>query len=290
MLPRLAFAPVVAACLGLSGGAAALAAGSVELTARTSLNYLYYSGGFAIAGDEGEDGAPPPVPGGAFSGVTVTDLAPATLAFAGSDHADLHYMGWDGTLDETWSQSQTYSLGQGGDGAQLRASGWVDIVQTSMVCGYGSCGLATEIHRSTNTQALDFALSTGSAYTLIGSTSGGQWIDLWKWDPQHQGWNVVLNGPYTTGDRSFSISGQLAAGTYRLRNNPYVFNGGGADDVQSSWDYTMTLRDVVAQVPEPATLPSILLGLAMLGAATRCRRRRQGTNVRRFSSQTPGIR
>lgn len=248
--------------LALAAGAAAAA--TAGLSARTSENYVHYFGGFAISSDEGEDGAPLPDPGPPWTGVVVTSPSPQTLAIAGSDHADLHYLGWNGYLDETWSQWQTYAFGPSSGAAQIRADGGAEILQTSEVCGYGQCSLATESHDSTNTQALQFTLDATSRYTLAGATDGGQWVDLLHWDTAAQRWFPVVNGPYATGDRRFDLAGQIAAGLYMVRSNPYTFRAGGATDVNNHWDYTLTLLDATPAVPEPAPAVLALAGLGLL--------------------------
>jgi len=243
---------------------AAHAASVATLSGRSSVDYLYYFGGFAISGDEGEAGAPPPVPGGPWEGAVLTDLEPRALALAGSDYALIHYLGWNGYLAETWDQSQAYGLGNGEHGAVLTASGSSAVSQTSEVCSPTGCFAATELHRSTNTQKLEFTLSGSSAYTLAGVTAGGQWVDLLAYDPAHDSWNTIVYGAFYTNNGNFSLAGQLAAGRYQVRNNPYTFQGGGKVDVNNRWQYTLTLADAVAAVPEPAPAWLWLAGLGLL--------------------------
>lgn len=238
---------------------------TLTLTARNSVNYLHYLGGFAISGDEGEDGAPAPVPGGPWEGLTVTSTVPDTLAMHGSDHHVISYLGWHGYLDETWDQAQTWALANGSAGARLSASGHATIVQTSEVCGSPTgCFLASEGHYSTNTQALEFSLDGASSYSLSGSTSGGQWVDLFGWDPLGRRWAPIVYGGISTVDRSFSFSGSLQAGLYKVANSPYIFSGGGVDDVDNAWTYTLQLADAVAAVPEPAAAWLLLPGLLVV--------------------------
>ena len=80
----------------------AVATPTVTLTARESVNYLYYFGGFAISGDEGEAGDPAPVPGGAWAGTPVTGFAQPTLSIRGSDFAPINYLGWSGYLSSEY--------------------------------------------------------------------------------------------------------------------------------------------------------------------------------------------
>jgi hypothetical protein len=261
------------ACLGAALAAApALAATDVALSGRTSVNYFYYFGGFAIDGDEGEDGAPLPPAGAPWEGVTVTALAPSSLAIQGSDYEELNYMFWSGYLAEEWNQAQNYTFGNGMAGAELHIEGYATSSQTSIVCSdITGCGLASEVHRSTNTQTLEFTLSAGNAYELSGLTSGGQWVELAQWSDLAHRWIPLVFGAIETIDTSFELSGVLAAGRYRLTNNPYTFSGGGATDVVNAWNATLALPGAVA-VPEPAPASLWLAGALLLCGLHRRRR------------------
>lgn len=253
------------AALPLLLAAAAAPAATVELTSRTSVNYFYYFGGFAISGDEGEDGAPAPVPGGPWEGTVLTGFADPTLAIAGSDHHDIHYLGWSGFLDETWDQAQTYTFAQTAAGAELHIEGHATSLQTSEVCGSTGCFPASELHVSTNTVALEFTLDASNAYALAGSSGGGQYVDLLVWSELAQRWNPIVFGALQTKDTAFNLGGTLAAGRYMLRNSPYDFRAGGPDDVVNSWNATLTLAGAVATaVPEPAPAALLAAGLASL--------------------------
>lgn len=250
---------------------ACAAAPQVELVARSSINHFYWYGGFAISGDEGHDGAPAPLPGPPWVGVTVTELAPATLAIAGSAYKDLHYMYWDGWLAETWDQAQGYTFGGDAGGAFLTGTGHATSTQDSIICSdITGCGLATESHRSTNILGLEFTLDASSPYRLSGATTGGQWIDLMVWYEPGARWNPVVFGGTTTNDRSFDIAGTLAAGRYLVRNTNYTQTGGGAKNVVNTWDYRLDLPGALAvPVPEPAPAALWLLGLAALSLIRR---------------------
>lgn len=272
--------PMMLAALTLAAGlpASAGATSTATLVDRTSVNYLYYFGGFAISGDEGEAGAPAPVPGGAWEGVVVTDFAPYTLTTTGSDYQPLEYLYWSGFLSEVWDQTQTYAFGNAGGDAVVSIDGAASILQESIVCSdITGCNLASELHRSTNTLALQFELDATTPYTLVGETRGGQWVDLLRWDTVALRWSPIVYGGVATIDRSFSLGGTLTAGLYMLRNNPYTFSSGGIHDVDNAWSADLTLVGAVAAVPEPRSAALALMGLATLAGWRRRQRPGQTT-------------
>lgn len=254
--------------------APALAQTAVGFEGRLSANHLYYFGGFAISSHEGGVGAPPPLPGDLKTAIPVTDPTPATLSIAGSDHLDIAYLFWSGTMDETWDQTQTYQWQDLGGQVQLRASGHSDIVHTSLVCGGpDGCNPASELHWSTNAQSLDFRLDASTTIDLAGSTRGGQWVDLLVWSDPGQRFVTLVAGFNTTQNNSFDLQRTLDPGLYRVRNNISRFVGG-ATDIHNGWDYTLTLNNahLVAAVPEPGAAALMGLGLGLLA----WRRRRPG--------------
>jgi hypothetical protein len=249
---------------------AAMSSSTATLVGRNSVNYLYYFGGFAISSDEGEAGAPEPVPGGAWEGVVVTDFAPHTLTTTGSDYQPLEYLFWSGFLSEIWDQTQTYGFGNQGSDAVMSIDGASSMLQESIVCSDATgCNLASELHRMTNTVALQFELDATTPYSLVGETRGGQWVDLLRWDTVALRWTPIVYGGTLTIDRSFSLDGSLAAGLYMLRNNPYTFSSGGTRDVNNAWTASLTLVGAVAAVPEPHAVALALAGLAVLVGARR---------------------
>lgn len=260
---RVFLALLATTTLGAGGSAAAVSV--VELEARSSVNHFYWYGGFAISGDEGHDGAPLPPAGPPWVGVTVTDFAPATLAIAGSAYKELEYLFWSGYLAETWDQAQTYDFGATPGGVRISGSGHATSTQDSIVCSdITGCGLATESHRSTNIQALEFSLSEANAYRLQGSTSGGQWLDLAIWNDLGARWSPVVHGPTQTSSRTFDLAGTLQPGRYLLRNYDGTLNGGGTTNVVNAWSYSFDLPGAVAvAVPEPP--PAALWALALAG-------------------------
>jgi len=242
---------------------------TAAFTGRTSVNYLYYFGGFAISGVEGEDGAPPPFPGEPWESTTVTTPAPATLEIAGSNHHDIHYLFWDGELDTAWHQIQTYAFGPAaGGGTSITGSGSSTISQSGTVCGLGTCGVPSALHHSTNSQIIEFELSGTTDYTLIGAASGEQSVDLQVWNMTAQRWFSVIGSIVNTKNLAFDLSGELASGRYRLANRLAVDAGGIASPVVSSWHYALTLPSA-APVPEPGTV--VLWSIGLLGIAAKLR-------------------
>ena len=71
---------------------------------------------------------------------------------------------------------------------------------------------------------------------------------------------------------SFSNSGQIDAGHYLLRNAPAPIFRAQTAATANGWDYTLTLHNTVAAVPEPATVVSMLAGLGLMGWQMRRRR------------------
>jgi hypothetical protein len=253
---------LAAAALAVAAPAHAVAV--VDFDARSSINHFYWYGGFAISGDEGHDGAPLPPAGPPWTGVWVDDPAPATLAIAGAAYKDLEYLFWSGYLAETWDQAQTYRFGGDAAGVRFDASGHATSTQDSIICSdITGCSLATESHRSTNIQKLEFSLSEANAYRLTGSTSGGQWVDLSVWDPVGARWSTLVPGFSQTKNRSFDIGGTLSAGRYLLNNVNGTFSGGGTVNVVNAWSYALELPGAITTaVPEPAPAALWLLALA----------------------------
>lgn len=255
----------------------ATASASAQTTAtfagRASVNYLYFFGGFAISSVEGEVGAPPPTPGDPREPAVVTTPDPATLEIAGTNHHDIHYLFWDGELDTTWAQTQTYAFGSApGGGTAIRGAGASTISQSGTVCGLGNCGVPSALHHSTNSQIIEFGLSGTTGYTLTGAASGDQLVDLQVWNTVSERWISLIGGAISTPDRAFDFSGELVAGRYRMANQLSVQVGGIPSPVVSAWDYTLTLPSA-APVPEPATVA--LWSVGLLGVMARMRRGRR---------------
>ena len=80
-----------------------------------------------------------------------------------------------------------------------------------------------------------------------------------------QRWFAVVFGAFDTINTTFSLSGTLNPGLYRLQNDPYTFSGGGATDVNNAFDATLTLTGAVAAVvPEPGAATLLACGLAVM--------------------------
>lgn len=246
---------------------------TATFTGRTSANHLYFFGGFAISSVSGEVGAPPPIPGDPREPSFVTTPAPATLEIVGDNHHDIHYLFWDGYLDTTWHQTQTYAFGSAaGGGTSITGSGASTIAQSGTVCGVGSCNPPSALHHATNSQIIEFELSGPTDYTLTGAASGEQFVDLQVWNTVSARWITLIGGAINTPDREFDFSGELVAGRYRMANLPSVQVGGIESPVVSAWDYTLTLPSA-APVPEPATIAIWSIGL--LGVTAKLRRARR---------------
>lgn len=266
-------APVAMLLAALVAAAAPVAAQTTAAFAgRTSVNHLYFFGGFANSSVEGEDGAPPPFPGEPWEGTPVTTPAPATLEITGSNHHDIQYLFWDGELDTAWEQTQTYAFGPAlGGGTAITGSGASTVHQSGIVCGLGNCGVPSALHHSTNSQIIEFELSGPTDYTLLGAASGEQSVDLQLWNMVSERWISVIGGVVNTQDRAFDFSGDLASGRYRLSTRLAVEVGGIESPVASAWNYTLTLP-AAAPVPEPGTVA--LWSLGLLGLAAKLRRPR----------------
>lgn len=243
------------------------AAATATFTARESVNYFYYFGGYAISSDVGEAGDPAPLPGGVWEGSLLTGFARPDLSIQGSDHHAIAYLSATGFLDETWDQAQNFDVTAAGADTLVHIQGYATISQTSEVCGLAiGCAQATEVHRSTNTLVLEFSLDRGVAYELQGVTSGGAFVDLLRWDVPAQRWfSVIGSGGLTTIDRSFSLAGNLTAGLYRLESSPDTFSGGTVD-VVNSWEAMLTLQGtrLANPVPEPHAGWLAALGLMFI--------------------------
>lgn len=270
---RLRVRAVALLAVVLATSTAASAQTTATFTGRTSVNHLYFFGGFANSSVSVEDGAPVPIPGDPREGTVVTTPAPATLAFSGTNHHDIEYLFWEGYLDTTWAQTQTYAFGPAaGGGTSISGSGKSSITQSGTVCGLGDCNPPSALHHSTNSQIIEFELSGPTGYTLTGAASGEQLVDLQRWDTVAERWFTLIGGGINTPDRDFDFSGNLVAGRYRMANELSTIAGSIPEPVESSWNYTLTLPSA-APVPEPATIA--LWSLGLLGVTARMRRARR---------------
>lgn len=261
--PRFMSRPTVAAALFLAAGALPLHASAIStLDARESVAYVDYGGGFAIVSKYGSDG----------SLVPETSLtANRTLTLTGSDFLDGDYLSWHVRWDVSWDQSQTFEiLGSPSAFAGLHASGTQYVTESSAVTNalIGTVTPATLQITSTNSQAFEFTVGQSTPFQLAGSTSGGQSVELLKWDVPAQRWFTYQSiGPLNTTDATFDYDNTLVAGRYRLENNGFGFRADGSPVTHDThWDYTLTLP---SPVPEPGETALLLAGLGLIGMRLR---------------------
>jgi len=260
---RVAAMPLLAAFAALSAQAMPVA----TLTDRTAVTFVEYAGGFAVAGDHGSDG----------SALPLTSLQPTALDLSGTHTFLGSYQGWQVTYTVNWALTQQYAIDPGGH--VLSAQGAVHLDESSAVVG-PNCSpcAATVAIGGTNTQRLDFALDAATAYSFHSENTLNQWTNMSRWDLPSGKWVALWIGPLETQGKVFDRSDMLAAGLYRLDNNPYTFVADGVPPSQdNAWSYALTLPDAsfAAAVPEPSTWALWLLGgVALI-------RRRRAAPIRR---------
>ena len=250
-LRSIAFAAALAVAAGQAGAAA-----TAQIDGRTSVVDATYFGGFAIAYDGGEDGSLTPV----------TALEPAALAIAGSHTYDGAYQYWTVTYTVNWNLAQDWRVDPAA--RTIGGSGSVHLDQTSAVVGPNCAPCwATVQMTGRNNQALDFALDAGTPFQFHSDATTGQWVELQQWNEPAQRWFALWNGPLETQGKAFDRTGTLAAGLYRLQNNPYDFRstGGPPASIDNAWSYVLTLPDAaVTAVPEPASAALLAAGAVLL--------------------------
>lgn len=181
------------------------------------------------------------------------------------------------TFAASWEQQQDFSFQTLGNDAVLQASGSLAVSMGSSwfnsVGGLGGSP-ATQYDTSTNSQAFEFELDQAVAFTFIGATVDNQRLEMFRWSGTD--WITATYAISPGAGASFSNSGQIDAGRYLLRNSPAPVFRAQTAVTGNGWDYTLTLLNTVAAVPEPATMVSMLAGLGLLGwhMGSQARRRR----------------
>jgi hypothetical protein len=261
--------------LALAAGGSAVAAGNMTLQGRESVSQITLSAGFGISGvgfpctDEMVDECL--VTGNNGSLDVVTDLASPTILLQGTGTGFDTDLVFSTSFDADWAQSQTFSLTQSGADAVLKGSGQVVVNMASI----GSNGInppvtpAVQGFASVNWQTLYFSLDQATSFQMSGGSVGGQKLEFSRWTGDS--WQLLQNESFPTVFESFDYGGSFQAGDYRLRNLQLTF-GNSLSGLNNRWDYTLTLADTVAAVPEPGTAALWLAALAMAGVPALRRR------------------
>jgi hypothetical protein len=266
--PRLFQHSLGLACLLLCSQPA-LAASTLELLDRESVSQFRAFAGYGISGVAFPCGSPETdfcsVTGSTGSLEAVSGVDTPTLSVAGSGIGNDTALLFSTIFEATWAQTQTFSFNSNGADTELRASG--SFMGTMQSLGSNSIQPpqpAAQRMESWNWQAFTFTLDQATAYTLTGGSTGGQQLQMWWTSPAGVTTyrsDVIGN----TGLASFNNSGTLQAGTYLLRNFQFVM-ASVENAYANSWDYTLTFRDTVSAVPEPASIALLLAGLVAVGA------------------------
>jgi hypothetical protein len=250
------------AALALATAAPAFAS-TATLTHRESVNHIQLIGGYGPASVTFTDG----------SLVPVTGSGPAELRLAGSDSGSASFSVYSVNFSAAWDQRQNYSFQTVGSDTVLQASGSLAVQLSSdyfnSAVGQGGSP-ATESFSSSNWQSFEFELDETTSYSFNGSAVDGHGLQMFTWS----GTNWTLSQFYVSPGSGvdFSNSGQIAAGRYLLRNLPNAIFRTGTSVSGNAWDYTLTLHNTVAAVPEPATMATMLAGLGLMGWRLRGRR------------------
>jgi hypothetical protein len=250
------------AALALAAAAPTLAA-TATLTHRESVSHIVLTAGYGPAQIQFSDGSLTPQ----------TSSSPGTLWLSGSDSGYTRYAAYEATFNTSWDQHQDYSFQTLGSDAVLQASGSLGVVMSSTwfnnVSGIGGSP-TTQYYTSTNWQAFEFELDESTAFTFSGSTVDGQSLQMYRWFNDNWVTAAYVISP-GAGTDIFN-TGVIDAGRYLLRNTPVPYTRVTTAVTGNGWDYTLTLHNTVAAVPEPATVLSMLAGLGLMGWQLRRRR------------------
>jgi hypothetical protein len=256
-MKRLLLAVALAAALP-----AARAAADARIDARESITFVHYQGGFAIAGNSGDDGSATPV----------TTLAPPTLGIDGRNDYVGAYLSWNVEWHADWNLTQTWAM----DAAAhtISGSGAMQLGVAGSVVG-PNCNpcLPSMLVQGRNSQALEFNLDEATAFQFHSETTPDQWLDLLAWNESAQRWFALWTGGAVGQGNVFDTAGVLQAGRYRLQNNTALLKAdGGLLEHDVAWNYTLTLPDAtISAVPEPRA--GLLLAAGVLLLAWRRRPR-----------------
>jgi len=239
-------------------------AGTATLTHRESISHIRLIGAHGPTAVEFSDGSLLPI----------TDLHTGLIEVNGAASGSDQFSVFSVTFDAIWDQRQDFNFRTLGSDAVLQASGALDVsMQSTGVTSTIpiSVSPATQYYTSRNWQAFEFTLDADTLYSFTGETFGGQSLQMHRWAGAD--W-VTAPAVISPGQGvGISNSGVLVAGLYRLRNTPNDIFRSQTAVTSNAWDYTLTLHNTVAAVPEPATLASMLAGLAAIGLWLRRRRR-----------------
>ena len=269
------FITIGTATLALAASGSALGAGNITLQDRESVSHIMLSAGYGISAvgfpctDDTVDACL--VSGNNGSTDVVTGLAAPTFLVQGSGAGFDTDSVYSTSFDADWAQSQTFSLNQAGADAVLKGAGQVVVNMAST----GSNGInppvtpAIQGFASVNWQTLYFSLDDTTTFHMVGGSVGGQKLEISRWTGDS--WQYLLGESFPTVFESFDYGGSFQAGEYRLRNLQLTF-GNGQSGLNNSWDFTLTLHDTVAAVPEPGTAALWAAALGVLGFRLRASR------------------